>query len=102
MRISDWSSDVCSSDLLPSLATTGENSALPEKPSLDAIDRRILSVLQENARISNVDLAGAVGVSPSPCWRRVRELEQVGVIARYVTLLEPASVGLPEIGRAHV
>lgn len=68
---------------------------MPEKPSLDAIDRRILSVLQENARISNVDLAGAVGVSPSPCWRRVRELEQAGIIARYVTLLEPASVGLP-------
>ncbi len=41
--------------------------------SLDAIDRRILHHLQENARISNVELARAVGLSPSPCSRRVRE-----------------------------
>lgn len=63
--------------------------------SLDNIDRRILTALQENARISNVELADLVGISPSPCWRRVRDLEQKGVIARYVTLLEPASIGLP-------
>lgn len=62
---------------------------------LDDIDRRILAALQENARISNVELADKVGVSPSPCWRRVRDLEQKGVIARYVTLLEPARIGLP-------
>jgi Lrp/AsnC family leucine-responsive transcriptional regulator len=62
--------------------------------SLDQIDRRILAVLQENARISNVDLAGSVGVSASPCWRRVRELEESGVIARYVTLVKPAALGL--------
>ena len=62
---------------------------------LDEIDRRILTVLQENARISNVDLADTVGVSPSPCWRRVRDLEQSGVIARYVTLIDPGEVGLP-------
>ena len=65
------------------------------KHALDEIDRRILTALQENARISNVDLAGTVGVSPSPCWRRVRELEQTGVIARYVTLVDPGAVGLP-------
>lgn len=62
---------------------------------LDAIDRKILATLQENARISNVDLASAAGVSPSPCWRRVRELESSGVIARYVTLVDPGAVGLP-------
>ena len=62
---------------------------------LDEIDSRILQVLQENARISNVDLADAVGISPSPCWRRVRELEQSGVIDRYVTLVRPSTVGLP-------
>ena len=44
-------------------------------PVLDDIDRRILTALQENARISNVELAELVGVSPSPCWRRVRDLE---------------------------
>ena len=65
------------------------------KSALDEIDRRILTRLQENARISNVDLAAEVGVSPSPCWRRVRDLEQTGVIARYVTLVDPSAAGLP-------
>ncbi len=65
------------------------------KTALDEIDRRILTRLQENARISNVDLAAEVGVSPSPCWRRVRDLEQTGVIARYVTLVDPSAAGLP-------
>ena len=63
--------------------------------ALDAIDRRILAVLQENARVSNVELAEASGVSASPCWRRVRALEADGVISRYVTLVDPAAVGLP-------
>ena len=61
---------------------------------LDAIDRRILEHLQDNARISNVDLAARVGISASPCWRRVRELEEGGVISNYVTLIDAASVGL--------
>ena len=64
------------------------------KNALDEIDRRILGVLQNNARIANVDLAGKVGVSAAPCWRRVREMEARGVIARYVTLVEPAALGL--------
>jgi DNA-binding Lrp family transcriptional regulator len=59
------------------------------------MDRRILTALQENARITNVELAESVGISPSPCWRRVRELEQKGVISSYVTLIDPASIGLP-------
>ena len=65
------------------------------KTSLDAIDRRIIAVLQENARVSNVELAESVGVSASPCWRRVRELERTGVISRFVTLVDPAALGLP-------
>ncbi len=65
------------------------------KNGLDAIDRRILGRLQENARIPNVDLARAVGLSPSPCSRRVRELEEAGVIRRYATLIDPAAVDLP-------
>jgi Lrp/AsnC family leucine-responsive transcriptional regulator len=64
-------------------------------PALDAIDRRILTALQQNARLSNVELADDVGLSPSPCLRRVRELEEEGVIRRYVTLLDPAAIGLP-------
>lgn len=63
--------------------------------ALDEIDRRILAVLQENARVTNVELAAAAGISASPCWRRVRELEETGVIARYVTLVDPGAVGLP-------
>ena len=63
--------------------------------SLDAIDRRILAVLQDNARVSNVELAELSGISASPCWRRGRELERTGVISRYVTLVDPAAVGLP-------
>ena len=62
---------------------------------LDAIDRRILALLQENARLTNVELAAAAGLSPSPCLRRVRALEEAGIIRRYVTLLDPARVGLP-------
>ena len=63
--------------------------------SLDAIDRRILHHLQENARISNVELARAVGLSPSPCLRRVRDLEEAGIVKEYVTLIDPAAADLP-------
>ncbi len=62
---------------------------------LDAIDRKILRVLQENARIPNVELAQAVGLSPSPCLRRVRDLEERGVVRQYVGLVDPGAVGLP-------
>ncbi len=64
-------------------------------PELDAIDRRILGVLQADARISNAALAEAVGLSPSPCLRRVRALERGGVIKGYAALVEPGAVGLP-------
>lgn len=63
--------------------------------SLDEIDRKILVLLQSDARIPNIELADKVGLSPSPCLRRVRELEERGVVRRHVTLLDPAKVGLP-------
>jgi len=62
---------------------------------LDDTDRRILRALQDNARLSNVDLAQSVGLSPSPCLRRVKTLEDSGVIQRHVSLLDPAAVGFP-------
>lgn len=60
---------------------------------LDVFDRRILDQLQRNGRISNVDLAKAVGLSPSPCLRRVRDLEDAGVIDRYAAILNQGSAG---------
>ena len=62
---------------------------------LDEIDLRILRLLQTDARLSNVDLAAAVGLSQSPCLRRVRQLEERGVIARQVALVDQNAVGLP-------
>jgi len=62
--------------------------------TLDAIDWKILSVLQDDARLPNVELASKVGLSPSPCLARVRTLEQAGYIKRYVSLLDPLRVGL--------
>ncbi len=61
---------------------------------LDAIDRRILRVLQRDGRLQNVELAKQVGLSPSPCLRRVRLLEEVGVIERYVALLNASKIGM--------
>ena len=61
---------------------------------LDSIDRRILQVLQRNSRISNVELAKEVGLSPSPCLRRVKLLEDSGVIDGYVAVLNGPKVGL--------
>ncbi|MFB2607154.1 Lrp/AsnC family transcriptional regulator, partial [Rhizobium phaseoli] len=61
--------------------------------TLDAIDRHILRVLQRDGRISNVELAREVGLSPSPCLRRVRLLEESGIIDRYVAVLDPTKVG---------
>jgi Lrp/AsnC family leucine-responsive transcriptional regulator len=60
---------------------------------LDEIDRRILRTLQRNGRIANNELAAAVGLSPSPCLRRVRLLEEAGVIERYVAVLDAAKIG---------
>jgi len=61
---------------------------------LDEMDRRILRVLQRDGRIQNTELAQEVGLSPSPCLRRVRLLEEAGVIERYVAVLNPAQVGV--------
>ena len=62
---------------------------------LDRIDRRILNVIQQDARISNADLAREVDLSPSPCWRRLRALQEAGVIRQHVSLLDADAVGLP-------
>jgi Lrp/AsnC family transcriptional regulator, leucine-responsive regulatory protein len=61
---------------------------------LDAIDRRILAALQADGRLSNVELADRVGLSPSPCLRRVRRLEREGYIQSYRAVLQRDRVGL--------
>ena len=60
---------------------------------LDRLDQRILSVLQQDGRISNQLLAEQVGLSPAACWRRVRTLEESGVILGYSARLDPERVG---------
>lgn len=61
---------------------------------LDETDRRILRALQQDGRLQNVELARRVGLSPSPCLRRVRLLEEAGIISRYVAVVDQAKVGL--------
>jgi len=60
----------------------------------DRFDRRILEVLQEDGRISNQDLADRIGLSPSPCLRRVRTLEESGIVVSYRALLDAKKLGL--------
>jgi len=65
------------------------------KFSLDAIDQRILSALQKDGRLSNVQLADKAGLSESACLRRVRLLEQNGIIDKYVMLVDQTAIGKP-------
>lgn len=62
--------------------------------NLDSYDKRILEALQEDGRLSNQDLADRIGLSPSPCLRRVRRLEEVGLISAYRALLNARALGL--------
>ena len=69
---------------------------------LDRYDREILRVLQEDGRISNQDLADRIGLSPSPCLRRVRALEEAGLIVGYRALLDPKLLGLSLMALIHI
>lgn len=61
---------------------------------LDRLDRRLLAELQADGRITNSELSEKVGLSPSPCLRRLRQLENDGVVTRYVALVDPETLGL--------
>ena len=61
---------------------------------IDELDARILELIQEDASVSVADLAERVGLSPSPCWRRIKRLEDLGVIKKRVTVLDPDKLGL--------
>jgi len=69
---------------------------------LDRLDRAILACLQQDARLSNQELADKVGLSPSPCWRRVKRLEEAGIIREYVALLSAPAIGTPILAYAQV
>ena len=67
---------------------------MQEVVKLDRTDKKILELMQANARISNLELADSVGLSPTPCSRRVKRLEESGIIDKHITLLKPQALGL--------
>ncbi|HTY02722.1 MAG TPA: Lrp/AsnC family transcriptional regulator [Rhodocyclaceae bacterium] len=69
---------------------------------IDRYDREILAVLQQDGRISNQDLAERIGLSPSPCLRRVRALEEAGIIVGYQARVEPKTLGLTLMALIHI
>jgi len=69
---------------------------------LDGYDKQILRVLQDDGRISNQDLADRIGLSPSPCLRRVRALEESGVIVGYRAFLDAKALGLSLMALIHI
>ena len=69
---------------------------------LDRYDQQILEVLQQDGRINNQDLADRIGLSPSPCLRRVRALEESGLIAGYRAVLDAKKLGLTLMALIHV
>ncbi len=70
--------------------------------NLDRYDRRILELLQKDGRISNQDLAERIGLSPSPCLRRVRALEEAGIITAYRALVDARKLGLSLTALIHI
>jgi Lrp/AsnC family transcriptional regulator len=68
--------------------------AMSEKIHLDAVDRRLLALLQADASLSLAEIGERIGLSPTPCWKRIRRLEAEGVIAGRVALVDPDAVGL--------
>jgi Lrp/AsnC family transcriptional regulator, leucine-responsive regulatory protein len=74
----------------------GKESTTMKESQLDEIDRKILRTLSRDGRISNQKLADMVNLSPTPCWNRVKALEEAGFITGYVALLDQRALGLPD------
>jgi Lrp/AsnC family transcriptional regulator len=62
---------------------------------MDRVDREILRLLSRDASLSLADIAGKVGLTPTPCWKRIRRMEEAGIILRRVAVIDPAKIGLP-------
>ncbi|MDQ2802911.1 MAG: Lrp/AsnC family transcriptional regulator [Pseudomonadota bacterium] len=68
---------------------------MAEDKALDQLDREILRLLSRDASFSLAEIAARVGLTATPCWKRIRRMEQTGVILRRVAVLDPAKSGLP-------
>jgi Lrp/AsnC family transcriptional regulator len=75
------------------MTTKSRKKLLPER--LDRADKAILSLLQENALLSLQEIAERVRLSPTPCWRRIQQLRESGVIRKQVAILDPTALNLP-------
>jgi Lrp/AsnC family leucine-responsive transcriptional regulator len=79
------------------MTETGKNSAL-----LDATDKRILNLIQKDSQLSVKEVADAVGLSASPTYERIKRMERIGVIAKYVALLDKAKIERELVAICHV
>ena len=68
---------------------------MPAEKEMDRLDRQILRLLAADASLSLAEIAERVGLTPTPCWKRIRRMEQAGIIVGRVAVLDPAKVGLP-------
>ena len=68
---------------------------MPAPAELDPTDRAILRLIQQDAALSLAAIAAEIGLTPTPCWKRIRRMEAAGIITGRATLLDPAKVGLP-------
>ena len=71
------------------------DAGVTDDKEMDRVDREILRLLVDDATLSLADIAGKVGLTPTPCWKRIRRMEQAGIILRRVAVIDPAKVGLP-------
>jgi Lrp/AsnC family transcriptional regulator len=62
---------------------------------IDRLDREILRLISADASLSLAEIAGQVGLTPTPCWKRIRRMEESGIIMRRVAVIDPAKIGLP-------
>lgn len=71
-----------------------DNGTRPAPLVMDEIDRKLLGLLQQDCTLSIAEMADRVGLSPTPCWKRIQKLEAAGVVLRRVALVDPARVGM--------
>ena len=68
---------------------------MPVDKELDRVDREILRLLSADATLSLADIAERVALTPTPCWKRIRRMEQAGIITKRVAVIDPEKIGLP-------